>query len=91
MREREIKCRIQRAEELLDELFADGAEAIGFMPLKDVHLSMIRDAINAVTHGYMRKVTYEIPRVCKAEVSMNSKGIIEIKRTEGRTVTRKES
>ena len=85
--ERRMTQRVYKGRELITKAFGMGAEEQGFIPVSEVSLNMLYQGIEVIARGYINKLKLSIPKLCTAQISMNSKGLIVVQRTEGTALT----
>lgn len=85
------KERVERSQELVDEMFGPGCEeAYETKPVPEETLQLLKAAAVLAIDGKLTKTTVQVGGICKAEIGTGGKGEIKVKRTEGRTISTEE-
>jgi len=73
----------ENARKQIDELFGDGTEKIGASSIKSqLAIELMRDAVVAISDYQIVSVSMQVTSRIKAKIAMNSKGKIDITRTD---------
>ena len=84
--ERELKRRIESAEEKLDELCGENCEKYGFEPIDDEHtIDFIKKIINHVARSDINSAAVSILGGIRIAVKKGSKGTLKVSRSESRS------
>ena len=84
--ERELKRRIESAEEKLDELCGENCEKYGFEPIDDERtIDFIKKIINHVARSDINSAAVSILGGIRIAVKKGSKGTLKVSRSESRS------
>lgn len=81
------KERIERGEEKLKDLFSVENDEYGIRAIRPEAQELLRKLLHMLVDGQIDNVQVQCGDVCKAKLSITSKGQIKIERVEGRTIT----
>jgi hypothetical protein len=81
-RDRERKAQTEKAAERIDELFVN-CEKLNLKPIQNIEaVQHMNDAVQLIVDGKMLSVAFQLSGICKAQISLTSKGKIKVARTE---------
>lgn len=80
------KKRLETANEKLENLFGEGAQELNALrPVRPEAMQLLKQLIQMLVDGQIDSAAIQCGEICKASLSLNSKGFIKVQRTEGKT------
>ena len=80
------KERLETANEKLENLFGEGARELNELrPVRPEAMQLLKLLVQMLVDGQIDSAAIQCGEICKAALSLNSKGFIKVQRTEGKT------
>lgn len=84
-RERRVREQTEDAQEKISRIFGEEAESLGFRAAPEESVALLNLTVGLIARGFISSVNMNLLGLCKAKLSVTSKGKIKVSRSETRS------
>lgn len=84
-RERRVREQTEDAQEKISRIFGEEAESLGFRAAPEETVGLLNLTVGLIARGFISSANMNLLGLCRAKLSVTSKGKIKVSRSETRS------